>query len=249
MNRIVLEARQLEKIYKGATLQQPAVARVDLCLVRGSFNVIMGRSGSGKSTLLHLISGLDDMTNGEVWVQGQAIHLLNERDLALLRRNEIGIVFQQAHLIPNLTVMENVLVAGYLGSHAKNRVLDRTIELLQKCGLEDLKDRLPAELSGGEQQRCAIARAVINNPSLLLADEPTGSLNAASSELILDLFEHLHKSGQTILMVTHDLRSACRGDRILYFDDGCIKSELTFEDQKPIDRNQLLVNWLNDLGW
>jgi putative ABC transport system ATP-binding protein len=211
----------------------------------------MGSSGSGKSTLLYLLSGLESITSGEIHFDGREISGLGEKALALLRREGMGFVFQAFNLIPNLTLYENVLAAGYLGSRSKTDIESRATELLEGMGLGELGGRLPAQVSGGEQQRAATARALVNSPSILFADEPTGALNTAAGDMVLDQFTRLAEQGQTIFLVTHDLRAACRGNRIIFLRDGSIHGEFTFDDatQTLEQREETLFTWLSAQGW
>jgi putative ABC transport system ATP-binding protein len=198
-----------------------------------------------------MLSGLDQASAGEIWLGKQAIHQQSEKELAILRRKRIGFVFQSAHLVPNLSILENTLLSGFLVSSDKPTVRQRALSLLEKAGLTGLEHRLPKQLSGGQQQRAAIIRALINHPDVLLADEPTGNLNSASSTAILDLLSDFHRSGQTILMVTHDLKTACQGDRILYFRDGTVLAELRFDTESSDyeSKEKILSDWLLEKGW
>jgi putative ABC transport system ATP-binding protein len=189
----------------------------------GEFMTVMGHSGSGKSTLLHLIGGLDRPTSGSVKVGNHALHTMSEAALARFRRGNIGFVFQFFNLIDNLTVRANVELPGLL-SNGRNRsaLRERSDELLRRLGIADQAEKHPWQLSGGQQQRVAIARALINQPTLLLVDEPTGNLDSSSSETVLEILDACHTEGQTILMVTHDPRAAARGQHVLFLHDGRI---------------------------
>ncbi len=221
----------------------------------GEFTVIMGPSGSGKSTFLYNTSGLDKPDFGKVMFRGTDIHKLNEKGLAAFRRNKIGFVFQYLTLVQNLTVFENLLVTGFNNSKDRSMIRQRAVMLLKLMGIEDLTGRFPTQISGGEQQRAALARALINNPEILFADEPTGTLNYKSGQEILNRLYTLNMSGQTILMVTHDIKAAAWGSRVLYLQDGIIKSEFTFPAKKddPLkqlnEREKLLFGWLSGMGW
>ena len=187
----------------------------------------MGPSGAGKSTLLYALSGMDRITDGKIAYQGKTISRYSENQMARLRSQEFGFVFQQTHLVSNLSLYENVAVAGYVGRKRPPQEASKRAEaLLEQMNVGSAKDRLPALVSGGEAQRAAIARAMINDPGLLFADEPTGALNKSNSEDVLDLLSRLNQSGQSILMVTHDVRAALRGNRILYLEDGKVLDEL-----------------------
>lgn len=251
MKEIIFKTRNLKKVYTIGNAENSVISNLDLKIEKGEFTVIMGSSGSGKSTLLYLLSGLDQISDGEILFQKQAIQNMTEKELALLRRNHIGFVFQNSNLVPNLTLMENILMTGYLKDENKKRVMEKVEKLLEQTELTDYKDQLPSQLSGGQQQRCAIVRALINSPDIIMADEPTGSLNSASSNNVLDIFSQFHQMGQSILMVTHDIKSAIRGQRILFFRDGKVMDELIFENEELSmeKREKLLTNWLIEKNW
>lgn len=226
---------------------------VDIEIFEGDFTVIMGASGAGKSTLLYALSGMDSITDGEVDFQGKKISDLSEHEMARLRAEEFGFVFQQTHLVSNLTLLENVAVAGYACRTKSARdIRERAMQLLVQMHVDGAKNRLPHQVSGGEAQRAAIARAVINHPGLIFADEPTGALNKANSTEVLDLMTELNRNGQSILMVTHDIRSAVRGNRILYLEDGKILDELELNGYREDDakvRETAVSDWLSSLRW
>jgi putative ABC transport system ATP-binding protein len=194
---------------------------------RGEFTAIMGPSGSGKSTLLNLVAGLDRPTSGSIEVGGTDLGKLGEAGLARFRRDHIGFVFQFFHLLPNLTALENVLIPAQLKGAV---VPGRALELLDLLGIKEVADKYPALLSGGQQQRVAIARALINDPTLLLADEPTGALDTRSGEQVMELLGRLHRDGQTILLVTHDAKLATRyAARVLSVLDGKVVDDARLE--------------------
>ncbi|MDE7300059.1 MAG: ABC transporter ATP-binding protein [Lachnospiraceae bacterium] len=253
MREVLLSARGVKKEFPGKREKEPVLKSIDLDIYEGDFTVIMGSSGAGKSTLLYALSGMDSITGGNVLYRGEEISGYKERQLAALRSREFGFVFQQTHLVSNLSLFENVAVAGYLNAGQDTKsVSKRAEELLERMHVEEAKDRFPSEVSGGEAQRAAIARAIINNPGLLFADEPTGALNKRNSEEVLDLLTDLNKSGQSILMVTHDIRAAIRGTRILYLEDGKIPDEITFpafREPDAKDREKSLSEWLGTLSW
>ena len=250
-NPPILTTKSLSKVYNTDQQKTSVISSLDLQIHEGEFTIIMGSSGSGKSTLLYLLSGLDEISGGEIWLQNRPLHQESEKNLALMRRSEIGFVFQDANLVPSLSIWENILITGYLGKYSRQEVRSKAENLLQQVGLEELGHRLPSQLSGGQRQRAAIVRALINSPRILMADEPTGSLNSAASEAVLDIFSDFHRKGQTILMVTHEVKSACRGDRILYFRDGQIIDELVFEKgaESLEAREAHLTQWLVQKGW
>ena len=251
MKEVLLSARGIKKEFPGK--KEQVLKNIDVDIYEGDFTVIMGSSGAGKSTLLYALSGMDSITDGRVLYRGKEISGYKERQMAGLRSREFGFVFQQTHLVSNLSLFENVAVAGYLdaGRDAKT-VQKRAEELLERMHVEAAKDRLPSEVSGGEAQRAAIARAMINSPGLLFADEPTGALNKRNSEEVMNLLTGLSESGQSILMVTHDIRAALRGMRILYLEDGKILDEMTFPAFQEADarkREKKLSEWLSALSW
>jgi putative ABC transport system ATP-binding protein len=223
----LIEARQLSRTFGRGDATLKAVDRVDLDVDRGGYLALMGPSGCGKSTLLHLLGGLDDATSGHVVVDGHELTGLDESARAILRRATIGVVFQAYNLIPNLSVRDNVDLPGRLARRERTAVARRRDALLAQLGLADRLDALPTELSGGQQQRTAIARAMINDPVVLLADEPTGNLDSRSGGEVLDLLDTMHRAGQTIVVVTHDPVVAAHAQRIVFLRDGRLVSELT----------------------
>src|SRR5438309_8536610 len=222
MNELV-RLTEITKVYQGGVTG--ALNGVSLTVEEGEFTAVMGPSGSGKTTLLNLVAGLDRPTSGSVTVAGSDLGPLGETALARFRRDHIGFVFQFFHLLPNLTVLENVLIPAQLKSRVSSEAAGR--ELLAQLGIAELADRYPAKLSGGQQQRVAIARALVNRPTLLLADEPTGALDTRSGEGVIDLLLDLNRAGQTIVLVTHDPRLAERcTDRIVSLVDGSIAGQV-----------------------
>ena len=224
----------LTKVYQGGVTG--ALNGVSLTIEEGEFIAIMGPSGSGKSTLLNLVAGLDRPSSGIVIVGGSDLGSLSESGLARFRRDRIGFVFQFFHLLPNLTALENVLIPAQLKSRTSADATGR--KLLSRLGIGDIADRYPAKLSGGQQQRIAIARALINQPALLLADEPTGALDTKSGDQVMALLAELHREGQTIILVTHDAKLATRhAARVISIMDGRIVDDARLEtaERKPAD--------------
>lgn len=221
----ILRARGLRKHYgKGEALVR-AVDGVDLDVAPGETLAVMGPSGCGKSTLLHILGGLDRPTDGEVWLADRRIDHLRERDLARMRRTDVGFVFQAFHLMEELTAVENIELSALLAGHNAQEARRRATELLERVGLADRAGFLPSTLSGGQRQRVAIARALSNEPLAVLADEPTGNLDSASTLDVLQLFEDLHSAGQTLVIVTHDARIAATADRLINMRDGAFIDE------------------------
>ncbi len=252
MNKII-EICKLSKTFSHGGKQIHVIKNMDLEICDGDFTVIMGSSGSGKSTLLYAISGMDKPTLGDIFFkQTNIAHKTNDQ-LALFRREHCGFVFQQIHLMDNMSVLDNILSSGFLVSRNKRDITARAQELLLKVGLEqELWGKFPSQLSGGEAQRVGIVRALINNPKILFADEPTGALNSSASLAVLDVLSQLHQSGQNIVMVTHDLKTAARGNRIVYLRDGAIVGELNLppyaQDEKT-GRMEKLQAFLDRMGW
>ena len=253
MKHTILSAKGLCKSFAHNGGQLHVLSHVDLDLYEGDFTVIMGASGSGKSTLLYALSGMDRATAGEIIYNGGDLVKMKEKELAKLRYTDFGFIFQQMHLVSNLTLFENVAVPGYLNkNHSAKEVRQRSDELLEQMSVSHIKTHLPAQVSGGEQQRCAVARAVVNSPRLLFADEPTGALNRKNTTDVLNLLTELNHDGQSILMVTHDMRAALRANRILYLEDGKIVGELTLPPYHPEEEKsrETQVNaWLTSLEW
>ncbi|GII75179.1 ABC transporter ATP-binding protein [Sphaerisporangium rufum] len=212
----------LVKIYQTGGLPVPAVRGVDLRVEPGEFVAVMGPSGSGKSTLVHMLGGLDTRTSGEIWVEGRRVDTLNESAWAVLRRQQIGFVFQFFNLVDNMTVADNVELPALLAGTTPRHARERREYLLGELGLADKADSAPAQLSGGEQQRVALARALANQPRVLLADEPTGNLDSRNTRDVLRLLGEVHRQGQTIVLVTHDGRVAGLADRVVTLLDGQI---------------------------
>ena len=222
----LLAARRLRKDYGSGEGLVRSVDNVDLDLAAGETLAVMGPSGCGKSTLLHLLGGLDRVTSGEVRLEGRRIDRLSERELARLRRGQIGFVFQAFHLMDELTAQENVELPALLAGATPRVARRHAGELLNRVGLGDRANHLPSALSGGQRQRVAIARALVNKPKLVFADEPTGNLDSAATVEVLRLLEDLRGSGLTLVIVTHDERIAATADRLISMRDGTFVDEM-----------------------
>ncbi|MBC7097817.1 ABC transporter ATP-binding protein [Candidatus Bipolaricaulota bacterium] len=222
----VILAEKLVKIYRSDSVETPALRGVDLKVEKGEFTAVAGPSGSGKSTLLHLLGGLDRPTSGEVFLEGKALSALSPEELARLRLERIGFVFQAYNLIPVLTVLENVaFVLELRGVPARERER-RALEILAELGIERYANQFPHRLSGGEQQRAAVARAVVGAPAIVLADEPTANLDGENSRALIDLMRRLNEMrGTTFLFATHDSRLLDRVKRLLTLEDGRITGD------------------------
>jgi putative ABC transport system ATP-binding protein len=246
---VILEAAGLVKVYRTGGGEFPAVRGVDLECRAGEFTVIMGASGSGKSTLLYLLSGLDSATAGEVRIKGRSLGDLSARELAKLRTHRIGYVYQQIHLIPDLSILDNIAFPAYLAGKPRAEARGRAMALMKRFDIAGLADRLPSQVSGGQQQRAAIARALINGPDLLFADEPTGALSRRQGEFVLDLLTELNREGQSIVMATHDLKAACRADRLVLVKDGEIAGALDlpkYDERQAAEREQRIWQFLKE---
>lgn len=249
----ILKTNKLCKSFSVGGVQQHILKNLDIEIYKGDFTVIMGASGSGKSTLLYALSGMDKPSIGGItYSGGQNIAQLSQDDLADFRSKNCGFVFQQIYLVDSMSVLDNVLLSGLLKNKDKKRVLIKAKSLLASVGIsEDSFKKFPSQLSGGEAQRVAVIRAAINNPALLFADEPTGSLNSENSKAVLDIFTKLNSEGQSIVMVTHDILSAIRANRILYLSDGRIEGELKLDKfvADDDDRKVKVKDFLTGLGW
>lgn len=253
MKKTIIHTTDVCKSFANNGGQNHILNMISLDIYDGDFTVIMGPSGAGKSTLLYALSGMDSITSGEILYQTTKINTCREKELAKLRAEEFGFIFQQSHLVSNLTLMENITVTGYL-NHKKStqEIQKRAKKLLEQMNAAEAKDRLPSQVSGGEAQRAAVARAVINEPGMLFADEPTGALNRQNTKEVLDLLTELNKEGQNILMVTHDIRAAIRATRLLYLEDGKIIGEMELSPYQEADtkNRETQVNaWLTSLEW
>ncbi len=225
----ILKVENLNKIYGKGENEVKAVNDISFSVEKGEFVAIVGASGSGKSTLLHLLGGVDRPTSGKVYIDGQDIYKLNDEQLAIFRRRQVGLIYQFYNLIPILNVEENITLPCNLdGKEVKKERLD---EMLKTLKLENRRKHLPNELSGGQQQRVSIGRAIINNPAIMLADEPTGNLDSKASEEIISLLRLSNKKyNQTVIVITHDEKIALEADRVITIDDGrIVKDEKCFK--------------------
>ena len=249
----ILRTEKLCKTFSNEGLQQHVIKNLDLEIMEEDFTIIMGSSGSGKSTLLYALSGMDKPTMGKVFFGDEDISDYSNDKLALFRRAHCGFVFQSIYLLENMNVLDNILTGALVAQKNSPELVARVKELLGRVGIEEaLWKKYPNQLSGGECQRVGIVRAVVNTPKILFADEPTGALNSSSGQDVLDVFTGLHKSGQSIVMVTHDLKTALRGTRVIYLRDGGIVGEHRMPDYETDDlnkRRESLQGFLNEMGW
>lgn len=222
----LIRLKGVKKTYIGAAGDFPALKGVDLEIYEGEFVSVMGKSGAGKTTLVNMITGVDHLTAGEVWVGGVSIHQMDESKRSRWRGRGMGVVYQTFQLMPNLNLIDNVMLPmDFCGFFKQGVSPKRAMELLREVDIEEHAYKLPANISGGQQQRVAIARALANDPPVIVADEPTGRLDSVTGETIFQIFERLYQLGKTILMVTHDESLAIRTPRVLYLEDGCLVGE------------------------
>ena len=248
----IMNTKKLCKTFSNAGIQQHVLKNIDLEINDGEFTVIMGASGAGKSTLLYALSGMDKPTLGNIYFQGTDITKLSIDELAVFRRKHCGFVFQQIYLVDSMSVLDNVLAAGLLVEKNKKKLVEKAKDILLAVDIgESVWDKFPTQISGGEAQRVGIARALINHPKLVFADEPTGALNSKTGKDVLDTLTHFNKEGQSIVMVTHDIVSARRGSRIIYVKDGEIAGECKLGKyiQDDVERHQRLNDFLISMGW
>lgn len=253
MSEAILKTEKLCKSFSLGGNQQHILKNMDLEIKKGDFTVIMGSSGSGKSTLLYALSGMDRPTMGKVIFNGQDISKMTNDQLAVFRRRNCGFVFQNIYLLENMSILDNILTSGLLVEKNKKKLVKEAKELLIKVGIgENLWRKFPSQLSGGEAQRAGIIRALINHPEVVFADEPTGALNSASGKEVLDVFTQISLEGTSIVMVTHDIKTALRGTRIIYIKDGTVFGELSlpfFENEGQEARRKKVQAFLDEMGW
>ena len=252
MEKILLKTDKLSKTFSSGGTLQHVLKNIDLELYRGSFTVIMGASGAGKSTLMYALSGMDKPSLGTITFGDEVISGMTPDQLAVFRRRHCGFVFQQIYLLESMSIMDNVLSAAFLVNKDKKTIIKRARELFQDVSIpEETQKKFPAQISGGEAQRAGIVRALINSPEILFADEPTGALNSKTGLDVLDTLTKFNEQGQSVVMVTHDVRSARRGDRILYLKDGIILGVFLLGKYMHGDeeRDIKLSAFLKEMGW
>ena len=233
----LLDVRGVKKIYSTRLLANKTTALngVTFKVKEGEFVAIMGESGSGKTTLLNILAAFDKPSDGEVYLKGQCLRDIKDKDITIFRRNNLGFVFQEFDLLPNFTNKDNILLPLVLAGFKYKEMSERLKAIARPLNIEDLLEKYPYEISGGQRQRVAVGRALINRPKIILADEPTGALDSRSSDELLKIFEDINRAGQTILMVTHSVKAASFASRVLFIKDGVIfhelyKGDLSYED-------------------
>lgn len=248
----IITTNMLCKSYASDGEVNHVIKNMELSVYENDFTVIMGASGSGKSTLLYMLSGMLQASNGSVLFDGKDITRLHEKQMSKFRQETLGFVFQGINLIPDLTVMENIICAAYGTGKSAEEVNQYASELVERLDLKGHEKKYPDQLSGGQRQRVAICRALINHPIALFADEPTGALNSTQGKHVLDIFSELHEKGQSVVMVTHDLKAALRGNRIIYLKDGRIDGELTlpnYREDEAAEREKCVFAFLKEHGF
>ncbi len=252
----IIDVKDLCKTYVINKRQNNVLKNINFSIEDGEMVAIMGPSGSGKSTLLYTVSGMDDATCGDIKFNGKNITKLKNKKLAEIRLNEMGFIFQQMYMMKNLTVLDNIVLPAMRSKKYKisrKEKIKHGEELMRKLGIIEIADNDINEVSGGQLQRACICRSMINNPKIIFADEPTGSLNRTSSKEVMDELLKLNKEGTTIMMVTHDAKIAARCSRVLYIVDGNIHGEYKLKEasneKEEMERERELNNWLLELGW
>ena len=244
--------KDLYKIYRLGEERVRALNGVDFNIYKGEFCAIVGTSGSGKSTLLNMLAGLEHPTKGKIVSAGEHVENKSENQLVAFRRKHIGFIFQSYNLLPTLNAIENVaLPLSFQGIDRKTRN-KRAMKQLELVGLSTHMKHKPTQMSGGQQQRVGMARALVVEPEIIFADEPTGALNSSQGKHVLDVFSKIHQDGQSVVMVTHDLKAACRGNRILFLRDGRIDGELNlgmYHKEEEKDREEQLYHFLQERNW
>jgi putative ABC transport system ATP-binding protein len=253
MKKSILQTKQLCKTFSSEGQQQHVLTNLDIDIYEGDFTIIMGSSGSGKTTLLYALSGMDAPTLGKIIFQGTQIQNLNSDELARFRKKHCGFVFQNIYLLEHMSIMDNILTAGYLVNSNRPEIIKRAKELFQQVGLtEAIWRKFPSQLSGGEKQRAALIRSLINKPDIVFADEPTGALNSSTGKDVLDILTNVNQNGQSIVMVTHDIKAAIRADRIIYLMDGKVCGELhldKYTEANTEDRTKKARDFLQENNW
>lgn len=249
---IIISAKNLVKSFNSGDTKQTIINNLDLDIYDKDFTIIMGSSGAGKSTLMYLLSGMDKANSGSIKFKNNDICKMNNDELAIFRRKNCGFVFQQIYLLDKMSLMDNVLTSGLLVNNNKKDIVKKAKELFKSVNIPEVTYKKNMnQVSGGECQRAGIVRAAINDPSIIFADEPTGALNSENSTAVLDVLTNLNNNGQSIIMVTHDKKSALRGNRIIYLKDGKIVGELKLDKYEKNDnkRCEKLDKFLKEMGW
>lgn len=236
----ILEVKNLKKTYNNCGNETEVLHNISFRVDEGEFVCIMGASGSGKTTLLNCISTIDSITSGEVYLDNKNMRNLKSKDLSAFRRKKIGFIFQDYNLIDTLTIFENIALALSINGVKEKEIKERVISISKKLQIDSVLQKYPYEISGGQKQRCACARAIVNEPVLILADEPTGALDSISSKKLMELLSYMNSDlNETIIMVTHDPVCASYAKRVIFLKDGSIYQELR-DDKKPLQYNAII---------
>lgn len=250
-----LKVRDLCKTYIINKLQNNVLRNINFEINEGEMIAIMGPSGSGKSTLLYVVSGMDNLTAGKVDYFGKEMGTLNANGMSDLRLDEMGFIFQQMHMLKNLSIYDNIILPAYQSKKGKDRkeINSRARELMHKLGISEIAENDISQVSGGQLQRACICRSLINSPRMIFADEPTGALNQQNSREVMNELNRINQDGTTIMLVTHDMKVAAKCDRIMYIEDGSIKGEIALgkfiKDSSIKERERKVSNWLMEMGW
>lgn len=250
----VLEVKDLCKSYTTRKVTQEVLHNISFTFEEGEYISIMGPSGSGKSTLLYTVSGMDSVTKGEVLLNGRNIAMLNSKQLAKVRLEQVGFVFQQMYMMKNLCIFDNIVFPGYQArKKSRKEVNERANQLVEKLGILEYANKNINEVSGGQLQRACVCRALINSPRILFADEPTGALNSKAATSIMEEFVHVNQNNTTIMMVTHSAKMAAYSDKVIYLVDGTIQGEYQLGKMRDVktlqEREVKLQHWLMEQGW
>lgn len=248
----IISAKNLIKSFGSGNTKQTIINNLDLDIYANDFTIIMGSSGAGKSTLMYLLSGMDKITSGSIMFNNKDICKMSNDELAIFRRKNCGFVFQQIYMLDKMSLMDNVLTSGLLVSNDKKEIVKKAKKLFNSVNIPEVTYKKNMnQISGGECQRAGIVRAAINDPTAIFADEPTGALNSENSTAVLDVLTRLNNNNQSIIMVTHDKKSALRGNRIIYLKDGKIFGELSLNkyEENDNERNEKLDKFLKEMGW
>lgn len=253
-----LSVKDLCKTYIINKRQNNVLRNVNMQIEEGEMVAVMGPSGSGKSTLLYTVSGMDGMTAGNVRFFGKDMNQMKGNEMSSLRLDEMGFIFQQMHMLKNLTIYDNIILPAYQSANGRGRTKRKEIneyarELMHKLGISEIADHDINEVSGGQLQRACICRSLINHPKMIFADEPTGALNQQSSREVIGELNRINREGTSVMLVTHDIKVAAKSDRVLYIEDGNIKGEFALgkyvEESTFKERERRLNNWLMEMGW